>query len=189
MFTNNYIIFRKMMFLRSSYETFKGMTNASVKGYSVHGQGADIGSYMNRGRCQEIPPTYQGYNPFTTENNGNGLFFGSGSTPATKADYKLESPITSGLRITNPYNLVWSDDGNGKHTAIADLIVRNTSEAEINIHEIGIFTPLSQTSSDSVSGCTFNNVLMERTVLDEPVTIAPGESKLVTYKITFNHTV
>lgn len=193
MFTNNYIAFRKAAFTAGySYSTTVWMKNAvgsSVEACVAHFAFADIGYWMTKALCA----TNAGIASSTTltSQNFSGLYFGTGSTPATKADYKLESPITSGLTITNPSALVWDNDGNGKYTACADFIVRNTTESEINIYEIGVFVPTTPKGTAAVSSTqgTVNYVLMERTVLDEPITITPGESKLVTYKITFNQTL
>lgn len=184
MFTNNYINFRKGAFLAtgsSSSEMYKiinsGGTEKSV--FSSYGVQCDLGGWMSNGRCRALVT-----DKATSRSSAYpGVYFGTGSTPANKSDYKLESLIESGLQITSPSSAVWTDEGNGKYSIAADFVVRNTTESEINIYEIGIFTPVSNGTSE------FYQVLMERTVLAEPITIAPGEPKLVTYKITFNQTL
>ena len=192
MFTNNYIKFQKARFTVKDYTTsctLKNANNETVYGYLGNSYCPDIGAHMTTAKCNEF--VVQNTSTTVATNVSQGVWFGTGSTPATKADYKLESPIESGLTITNPSALVWENDGNGKHTVYADFIVRNTTDAEINIYEIGVFTPFSAKSSTSLNatGYTVNYILMERTVLDEPISILPGESKLVTYKITFNQTL
>lgn len=187
MFTNNYIALKKQIFL-SSYSTYyKDVRGQSIQGYNCTLAYYDIGQWLHLARCQSIKTTVTSGNP----GNYPGVYFGSGSTPATKDDYTLESPITSGLSITNPSALTWVDNGNGKYTATASYVVQNTTDAEINIYEIGVFSSVNTyyLGSSNNSSNQFFLVLMERTVLDVPIVIAPGEAKLVTYKVTFNQTL
>lgn len=177
MFTNQYIVFRKVMFTGNA-EYMNNVSGSKFQGAASKMYECDLGKWMGIARCGD----------FTAEADSlsdvyPGVYFGSGSTPATKADIRLVSPITSGLTFTNPTSLVWTNDGNGKYSVAADFIVRNTSESEINIYEIGLFTACVRST-----GKTYR-CLMERTVLDVPIVIAPGEAKLVTYKITFNQTL
>ena len=187
MFTNNYINFQEMRFfyITSSIsnnfgKVYKftgtdGTTLGASSTYTLSAQKfssqSDIGYRMSRPRCRNFPTL--------TENNVYcGVYFGSGSTPATKNDYKLESPITSGLTVVEPSPTPISCSENGKYEIMGVYTVTNSSDAEINIWEIGIVTQL----------CDWN-VLMERTVLTEPVTIAPGKTKIINYKLTFNQSV
>lgn len=187
MFTQNYINFQEMRFfgVTSSRSNnfgkvyrFTGTDGTALGASSTYtldmrnfSFDSDIGYYMNRAWCRDFPT-------LTAANTYCGVFFGSGSTPATKNDYKLESPITSGLTIANPSVPSISYSENGKYEVMGVYSVTNTTDAEINIWEIGIVTQLGDW-----------NVLMERTVFTEPITIAPGEIKLVTYKLTFNQSV
>lgn len=190
MFTNNYIKFQKDRFEQShNCDAVTRLVNAdgsTQNAYVRYFVCTDIGGWMKTARCKKIFGTVS--SSTLNDNTYPGVYFGTGSTPATKSDYKLESPITSGLTITNPSALAWTEDGNGKYTASADFVVRNETESEINIYEIGLFTPFSYNYNYTTinSSMPVDYALMERTVLTEPITIAPGESKLVTYKITFN---
>lgn len=191
MFTNNYINLRKLKFESSKYSSFTSLVNAdgtSCYAYALYSYGCDLGEWIKYARCRSIitqkDATFPGSNSIYP-----GVYFGSGSTPPTKSDYTLESPITSGLNIENPSSLVWVDNGNGVHSCIADFVVRNTTSNPIIINEIGAFLPTGASSVTSVTGViTLNNVLAERTVLSEPITIPAGEAKLVAYKLTFNQT-
>lgn len=190
MFTDNYIKLSNLFFMGDSYKRFVNAAGNEQDGYSYNLGSYGIGKYMKSGQCRSLVTTMK-QDPNPDNSVCPGVYFGSGSTPATKADYTLASPITSGLAITSPSAVVWSDDGNGKHTACADFTVRNTSQSEINIYEIGLFSAV-QSNYSGYNGNYSNQwwlTLMERTVLEEPITIAPGEAKLVTYKITFNQTL
>ena len=187
MFTQNYINFQEMRFfgVTSSRSNnfgkvyrFTGTDGTALGASSTYTLDmrnftlySDIGYFMNRALCRAFPTLTDAF-------AWCGVFFGSGSTPATKNDYKLESPITSGLTIANPSIPSISYSENGKYEVMGVYSVTNTTDAEINIWEIGIVTQL----------CDWN-VLMERTVLTEPVTIAPGKTKIINYKLTFNQSV
>lgn len=183
MFTDNYIAYREMMFrnVKKTFVNCEGLSASNCEAqYSWTG---DIGSVMTTAYCKEIPGQTNTTSKPSNKTSYPGVYFGSGSTPATKSDHKLESPITSGLSITNPGGAS-VDENNGRYTYILPFVVKNTSENEINIWEIGVFGEATYYKS---SGSYYiQNVLFERTVLTEPITIAPGEAKLVTYYLAFN---
>ena len=186
MFTNNYIAYRHNFFFSMfSTGTSGGVTGKKVKdatgaSFSMYsqssGRGSDIGCCMATANCQAIPTSKE-----SSESSVDyGVYFGAGSTPATRDDYTLESPITSGLSISTT-NKVISNDGNGKYTVSAFYVVKNTTSEDLNIYEMGCFTPIMKASSE------YYAVMMDRTVLSEPITIKAGETKVVTYSIVFNH--
>ena len=188
MFTNNYIKFQRERFTAKSSSSVS-LINAENNPSTFYGSCSffsEIGCCMGIGQCKSIIGSNSSY-PYPSSSGYGGVYFGSGSTPATKDDYRLESPITSGLSITNPKSLYWVDVGNGKYIVSSPFIVTNITDSDIFISEIGVFTPVSAVyDKGSNSSQTLNYCLMERTVLSEPITIPAGESKLVTYKLTFN---
>lgn len=193
MFTNNYITYQRDIFENSDNVTgatkLVDAAGTQQNAFRMYFACTGIGGWMKKARCKEIV----GYESSSTLNKDTypGVYFGTGSTPANKSDYKLESPITSGLAITNPSALAWTEDGNGKYTVSADFVIRNTTEAEINIYEIGLFSPCSSNYNYTAPNNSMSvyYALMERTVLTEPITIPAGGTKMVTYKITFNQTL
>lgn len=108
--------------------------------------------------------------------SSNGIVLGSGMTPATLDDYCLESRITSGL--SGSVSLT-SDPNND---LLYTLVLTSTSTDDITIGEIGIM-------SYAYTGQNGGNalVLIERTVLDTPVTIPAGGIGQVTYTIRMNY--
>lgn len=177
MFTNNYIGLRTADFMGTAYKVT--MYGGGTMSLSL---GKDIGYIMRFGRCGT--PTYT--SDGSISDNYCGVYFGSGATPASKADTQLESLISSGLSITNPYAVVTENLGNGKHTVSATYTVKNTTDAEINIWEIGAV--MENVSLYSGYDYYVYPYLVERTVLEAPITIPAGQAKVVTYKVTFNHT-
>lgn len=182
MFTNNYIKYRKAQFFATT-DTFTTPANSTftshLKNDYVANIYGDLGVSMCTGRCKEVPITYESYN------TSNGVYFGSGTTPAARTDYALEAPIKSGLTITNPSTFLLDNDGAGKYTYSMPFILTNTTATDIIINEVGLFTPVPYYYSSSKYG--YYQVLMERTVLDAPVIVPARDSVLFTYKISFHH--
>jgi hypothetical protein len=187
MFTNNYIAFRHNLFFGTTSASGsangvfgKNMTNTAGAATYFWSSAAkndvkDIGSAMQRPRCRDIITGAS-----SQASTYYGVYFGSGSTPATKADYTLESPITSGLTFSEE-SLEFPTDGNGKYVVSAKYAVTNTTESEINIYEIGCFCPVLKDSYN-----TWHLVMMDRTVLTKPITIPAGLTANVEYRFTFN---
>lgn len=187
MFTQNYINFKKAQFTSLGYSSSEMFRVTRVDGtsnscYSSGVADCDIGGWMTIARCKA-------FNTASTNNTwkcGGGVWFGTGSTPANRNDYKLDSPITSGLSITNyqnEYMPLIIEESPGKYVLRAEYVLKNTTESEINIWEIGLFTPYCYNITE------YWQMLVERTVLTEPITIPAGGTKMVTYKITFNQTL
>ena len=115
-----------------------------------------------------------------SENDKGGVLFGAGTAPATVQDYKLDAPITTGLSIIIPNNFTYAK-GNSFQDVAVTYGVTNTSSSEITISEIGLVATIY------VSGNLYESILVDRTVLDTPVTIPAGESKQITYTFRFNY--
>lgn len=145
------------------------LTNV-MKGWSGYTMNAGWPPYNSRG---ELIPTLL-FQPsgvvFTTTSAG--IVLGTGTTPPTIHDYRLESQITSGL--TSQVSTLVDEDNN----RIYKITLISTSEDPITIGEIGI---MGGFYASERSG--YNYALIERTVLDEPVTIPAGEIGIVEYTI------
>lgn len=103
------------------------------------------------------------------------VHFGEGTTPATLDDYKLESRITSGITVSE--QSVISSLVDNVVTRKANYILKNTSSSDITIGEIGIYRPIFYGTGSTTY------FLLERTVLDEPITIPSSGTGTVNYTI------
>lgn len=101
------------------------------------------------------------------------IIVGSGTAPATVDDYNLQSMITSGLSAS------LSSSVDGDNDTIYKLNITNTSSEDITIGEVGMIGPFFETNSSSFP-CL---ALMERTVLDSPITIPAGGIGMLDYAI------
>lgn len=107
-----------------------------------------------------------------------GVILGTGDTPPTFDDYKLAGDIISGFVYTS--TLSANSDENGV-TLKAKYTITNNNASEITIKELGLI--------NGMGGSTFTaseKGLLDRTVLDNPVTIPAGGVGQVEYTITFN---
>ena len=106
--------------------------------------------------------------------------FGSSATPESFDDYALGS-IISGYLTKSATGIV-TENQDGTLTIDYQIIISAT--ADITIQEIGLFLP---TSYQVVSSSSVNHgyyALINRIVLDTPVTIANGSVGNITFSIT-----
>lgn len=187
MFTNNYIKLKKMLFTGKSSEDFVTTSGETQTGYLKGAYLGELGQWLPTFPIGAIPK-----NSSTSSNpSGVGVYFGSGSTPATKDDYTLESPINSSFSRESVSSLTLITDDPNVYSYVVTYTLKNISNSDINIYEMGVITGVTSSSNFTPTASTnvWWPVLMERVVLTEPITIHPGEMKSVTYKITFNQTL
>ena len=99
---------------------------------------------------------------------------GTGTTEATEDDYKLEADAI-GLTCDSVVTAIGSNNSKKIYTATFS----NTTDADIAVTEIGFFTNCYYRSGYN------DNFLLDRIVLDTPITIPAGESKAITYELGF----
>ena len=107
--------------------------------------------------------------------NNTNFVVGSGTTPVTGGDYRIEQEIVEGLAC----EAVTSQIDEQTRTVTFRKTLRNTSDGDITIREVGL------TGGVGVANSSVYQVLIYREVLGEPVTIAPGDS--ATLRIAIRH--
>ena len=112
-----------------------------------------------------VGTTMEFYSNVSASGANNWICVGSGTTPPTVDDYKLENPL---LDLTYQGGVL-NYQGN---TLIYSGIVTNNTTAPVTINEVGVHASSSSSSSSS-SG----SALLIRTVLQEPITLAVGDSR------------
>lgn len=167
MITKNYKLY---CYARCVGANTSGIVNALGENITYYPQ--NTGGQANRGDFGiSIGTVYVGSIAQTSE---AGIRFGRGSTPPMENDYALEDLITSGL--TASASKVIAPDGSYAEGA---YVLMNTSDADITINEIGYFGKVAESSSSNRGHC----VLMERTVLSEPITLPPGGTASISYRV------
>ena len=110
--------------------------------------------------------------------NIKGVSFGTGTTPATVSDYFLESILTdTQISVSVPSAVSFSRFDTYDEYSVTFGVTNITAEA-ITISEVGL-------TANPQSNPYY--VLVDRTVLDTPITIPAGQSKQITYTIRFNY--
>lgn len=156
---------------------------AAIAARMLGGNGRFFSGRMVHGATANMYPadSFKPANYIQTLNtdNSTGVILGTGNTPATPDDYKL-----AGDTITT---FSYSSNGESKETdkgyeCNATYTITNTGTSAFTISEIGFLMPLYTSSSGSDG-----KMLIERTVLDNPLTIEAGGIGVLTYTIRMNY--
>lgn len=107
-------------------------------------------------------------------NNTVYITVGTGTTEATRSDYNLEIP-NEDITISAATQGVKSDYSGKVYT----FSLYNPTSDDITVTEIGLIGILTKWSN------AIDHILLDRTILDIPITIPAGESKPITYEISF----
>ena len=111
----------------------------------------------------------------------SGVSFGTGTTPATASDYVIESILNNTqISVSTPSAVSFSRADTYDEYSVTFGITNKTAEA-ITISEVCL------TACPNTNGTPYTYALVDRTVLDAPITIPAGQSKQITYTIRFNY--
>lgn len=115
----------------------------------------------------------------TTPTDGRGcIILGNGTNQGeSPEDFRLESQITT--------NLSCDSVSVSRNTTVKTYTATfsNSGTSDITVTEIGYVSRIIYTYSNW--NHIYDNFLMDRTVLDTPITIPAGESRTVTYELSF----
>ena len=140
-------------------------------GYGRYFQSSNITTTMIPSRGQ-VSTTQQGISAQTT------LVVGSGTTPVTDDDYKLDIPITTLTAVSATTSCKTDDTENtlSPTTFTVSTTYRNGTEAPVTVKEIGIMIPVGyKYSGAGASQNALSSCLIYREVLETPVTIESGQ--------------
>ena len=107
----------------------------------------------------------------------SGVLFGTGDTPASLDDYKLAGDVIQNIATSIHKTYSYSE---AQPSLKAVYTITNNNAAAITIKEVALNLQFHY-SSNSSTGC-----VIDRTVLDTPVTIPAGGVGQVEYTITLN---
>ena len=106
------------------------------------------------------------------------LVVGSGTTPVTDDDYKLDSPITT-LTAVSATTSCKTEDTRANLSPTSFTVTttyRNDTEAPVTVNEIGIMIPVGYKHSGTGSNRNaLSSCLIYREVLETPVTIESNQ--------------
>lgn len=100
---------------------------------------------------------------------------GTGDTPVTYGDYKLDNIIA--LPQSN-HNIVNITDETGEEIGLSlKVLFNNTTGSDVTIKEIGVYSGCSTKTSNGIP------FLVMREVLNTPVTVPNGSSAVISFNI------
>lgn len=111
----------------------------------------------------------------TNYSSAGGVVIGNGTTEPAVTDYRLSGDVLSGYSYTSSVTREETDEG---ATITAVYTITNNNTSAIQVSEIGLIAGSSNNNNESIK------CLLERTVLDIPITIEPGGVGQVTYTVT-----
>ena len=177
------------MFLKNWYKalTAELYNSDSVTGKSVYGTDTRFTkSTASAGIYGLTSLTMAGSNSCISNNNTvpymgivktnytNGVIFGTGDTAPNTDDYILSGSIITTINGSGSVTVTADDNG---CTFTGVYMLTNIGSEDITVKEMGLV----------MSGAYSSYFLIERSVLDEPITISAGEIGQVTYTIRFNY--
>jgi hypothetical protein len=173
MVTKNWFRALAAQMIQSSGIEMVSTTNAKVTQGNGQGYSLDFGNDYYQCPSMYQPRFNTKLNSYGSIDNANGVYFGDGDTPPTVDDYTLSGNVLTTGSATVKVTKNFDNDG---ITITGLYTITNTGDTDFTIREVGLF--LNQ---------GYNRYLMERTVLDTPVTIPAGGIGQVTYTIRFNY--
>lgn len=183
MFTNN---FRKLLFkfVFGATSTFKDTPSDTYSNLptiiTTSGANRSFTNMSSSGYIRES--WYSIVNSLGTINtsstNGRGfIILGTGTTAPTADDYCLESQITENLSCDSV------SVSRATTTKTYTATFSNSGTSDMVVTEIGYVSRI--THNYNFGDYYWDDFLMDRTVLETPITIPAGESRTVTYELSF----
>ena len=117
-----------------------------------------------------------------------GIMLGCGTTPPKVTDFDVETPINADLSFSFVEGKMAWEDQYCEYTS--KFTATNNDSKNVSISEMCLCCrrctkdPQYVTMQPSYGNSVF---MFDRTVLDEPVVIAPGETKTLTYTFRMNY--
>lgn len=152
------------------------------------GSGSAAGDYWN-------PSESNGQNPYlgrmitatlstanlstsATQTANTGVILGDGNTPVTFEDYCLSGNQITGFSYSQSITKELTDNGECRLNCL--YTITNANSEAITVSEIGLIAGVS-------SGSSTYALMVERTVLDESITIEAGGVGVINYMLTLKY--
>lgn len=165
------------MFTKNWFNLFKNYfasTNDSLSLKGVNTKGQEKSLYAYNTHSYLFPSNVTSLVTKEISNtDAPGVFFGDGDTPPTEDDYTLSGSQVTTL-VARSTNSVSSVEGNDVVHATS-YFLENTGTTEVTIKEV------AWVSGHRTQSNLSHYFMLDRTLLDSPVTIEPGGVAKITY--------
>ena len=116
-----------------------------------------------------------------------GISLGTGLTAPTEGDFDLENQIKSGIHVSTVVISAGVDTPDYPWVKF-NLTVTNTGSEPITISEVGYKQKVKASNLQEGTSSSDVVVLLDRTLLDTPLTIGAGDAGVIEYKLETIHT-
>lgn len=182
MFLNNFFKILALNHIGGGNYYIDSAQISSVTGtyYRIASYGSGYCAYSNI--VSAMAKTVKAYN----NSNDAAVYFGNGSAAVSADDFRLSGSLIT--TFSNTYKTTVTADASGITYSTLYTITNTSSSDNITISEIGMSMRGYYCNSvgTNIGEATF---LVERTLLDTPITIAPNGVGQVTYTIRINYPV
>lgn len=120
----------------------------------------------------------------STSYSSVGVIFGDGTTPPTHTDYCLSGDVVTGIVASSTRKATGTDDA-AENTVL--FTITNNNAKAVTIGEVGYVGYINFYTGPTGSGTNSDRLLLERTLLESPITIEPGGVGQVTYTLRMNY--
>lgn len=138
--------------------------------------------YLHSVFSNQTFPTSRTTTPTVTATS-SGISLGTGNSAEKETDYQLEKTLTSGVQMTLT-STTMSVDEYGSPTVTFRITVTNTSGAELTITEVGYKQTVPAVPKLTFTSSSNYVLLLDRTVLKEPLVLSAGDAGVIEYKLT-----
>ena len=120
----------------------------------------------------------------STNYGSNGVIFGDGTTPPAASDYCLSGNVVTGIVASSTRSATCTDNGS-ENTVL--FTITNNNIKSVTISEVGYVGYNQYYTGPTGSGSYSERFLLDRTLLESPITIEPGGVGQVTYTLRMNY--
>ena len=172
MFTKNwYKAMAALVFCGEDEDTFVPLDGKSTQSIKTSDYSVMIGGIYNEyrnGSMRVLRTTTAGY---------GGVVIGTGTQPPTIDDYCLSGDLISSYTSSASFTRDFDENGAFGTTLFT---ITNTGTKAFTIGEVGLIAGMNSNGSSY-------KALLERTVLETPITIEPGGVGQITYTLRMNY--